>query len=54
MRVELSLNDPTVAVIVVVPLAKVEASPLELTVATEVSLEIQVTPLLKSELVPSV
>jgi hypothetical protein len=51
---ELSLNEPTVAVIVVEPAAKVVATPELSMVATEVEDEVQETPLLKSELVPSV
>lgn len=51
---ELSLNDPIVAVIVVVPDASVVAKPLPFTLATEDEEEVQVTPLLKSELLPSV
>jgi hypothetical protein len=51
---ELSLNEPTVAVIVVEPAATVVASPELPMVATEVEDELQVTPPLKSELVPSV
>jgi len=50
----LSLNDPTVAVIVVEPAARVAASPFPSTVATDVEDELQVTPLFRSELVPSV
>jgi hypothetical protein len=49
----LSLNDPTVAVIVVEPAATVVASPFPSTVATDVEDELQVTPLFRSELVPS-
>jgi hypothetical protein len=51
---ELSLNEPTVAVIVVEPAANVVASPELPMVATEVEDELQDTPPLKSELVPSV
>jgi hypothetical protein len=50
----LSVNEPTVAVIVVEPAARVVASPVLSTVATVVEDEVQVTPLLKSLLVPSV
>jgi hypothetical protein len=53
VRVEVSLNAPTVAVIVVCPAAAVVASPELLTVATEVDDELHVTPELKSELLPS-
>jgi hypothetical protein len=49
----LSLSEPTVAVIVVEPAARVAVNPDPSTVATEVEDEFQVTPLLKSELVPS-
>lgn len=49
----LSLSEPTVAVIVVEPAARVVVNPDPSTVATEVEDEFQVTPPLKSELVPS-
>jgi hypothetical protein len=49
----LSLSEPTVAVIVVEPAANVVAMPDPSTVATAVDEEFHVTPLLKSELVPS-
>lgn len=48
-----SENAPTVAVIVVAPAATVVASPEPLMVATEVDEEVQVTPLDKSWLLPS-
>jgi hypothetical protein len=50
----LSLNDPTVAVIVAEPAATVVASPELSMVATEAEDELQVTALLRSELLPSV
>ena len=53
VRVDVSLFEPTVAVIVVEPAATVVTSPVLLTVATEVEDELQVTPVLKSELDPS-
>ena len=53
VRSALSLTEPTVAVIVVAPAPIVVASPDPSTVATEVEDELQVTPLLKSELEPS-
>jgi hypothetical protein len=53
VSVEASLRPPTVAVIVVEPAAIVVTSPELLTVATEVADELHVTPLLKSELLPS-
>jgi hypothetical protein len=53
VRVEVSLTNPTVAVIVVEPAATVVTSPVLLTVATDVDDELQVTPVLKSELDPS-
>jgi len=49
----LSLSAPTVAVIVVEPAATVVVNPDPSTVATEAEDEFQVTPLLKSELEPS-
>ena len=49
-----SLNEPTVAVIVVEPAATVAASPVPSTVATDGEEEVQVTPLVRSALVPSV
>ena len=49
----LSVSDPTVAVIVVEPAARVVVNPDPSTVATEVEDELQVTPPLKSELEPS-
>ena len=49
----LSLSEPTVAVIVVEPAASVVAMPEPSTAATVGEEEFQVTPLLKSELVPS-
>lgn len=48
-----SENAPTVPVIVVAPAATVVASPEPLTVATEADEEVQVTPLDKSWLLPS-
>ena len=53
VRTVLSVNGPTVAVIVVEPAATVVASPFELTVATSVADELHVTPLLRSALEPS-
>ena len=50
----LSVNEPTVAVIVAEPAARVVTSPVLSTVATVGDDEVQVTPLLKSLLVPSV
>ena len=50
----LSLNDEYFAVIVVEPAARVVASPPPSTVATDVEDELQVTPPLRSALVPSV
>jgi hypothetical protein len=50
----LSLNEEYFAVIVVDPAASVAASPCPSTVATEVEDELQVTPLLRSELEPSI
>jgi hypothetical protein len=49
-----SLNEPTVAVIVAEPAANVATRPVPLTVATDPEEELQVTPLLRSALVPSV
>lgn len=49
----LSLSDPTVAVIVVEPAARVVAMPDPSTAATVGEEELQVTPLLKSALLPS-
>lgn len=49
-----SLNEPTVAVIVVEPAPTVAASPVVSTLATDGEEEFQLTPLLKSALVPSV
>ena len=54
MSSELSLNEPTVAVIVVDPAANVAASPELSMVATDGEDEVQVTAPLKSALVPSV
>lgn len=53
VRVEVSLSPPTVAVIVVWPAATVVAKPEPLMVATDVDDEAQVTPALKSEMLPS-
>jgi hypothetical protein len=50
----LSVKEPTVAVIVAVPAARVVTSPEPSTAATEAEDEVQVTPLLKSLLEPSV
>ena len=50
----LSVNEPTVAVIMVEPAARVVTSPLLSTVATVVADELQVTALLKSLSLPSV
>lgn len=49
----MSESDPTVAVIVVLPALTVVTKPVLLTVATEVEEELQVTPLDKSWLEPS-
>ena len=49
-----SLNEPTVAVTVVEPAATVATRPVPSTVATDGEEEFQVTPLLRSALVPSV
>lgn len=54
VKTVLSLNEPAVAVIVVDPAASVFARPFPSTLATEGVDELQVTPLLRSELVPSV
>lgn len=48
-----SLREPTVAVIVVMPAATVVANPELLMVATEVDDELQVTPLTRSSVDPS-
>jgi len=53
VSVEVSLRPPTVAVIVVEPAAIVVTSPEPLTLATEAVDELQVTPVLRSELDPS-
>lgn len=53
VKVEVSVNDPTVAVIVVWPAATVVSNPELSMVATGVEEDVQVTPLDKSELVPS-
>jgi hypothetical protein len=53
VRSAVSLSAPTVAVIVVAPAPTVVAIPAPSMVATEVEEELQVTPLVKSELVPS-
>lgn len=53
VRVEVSLNEPKVAVIVVCPAPTVVANPELFTVATDVDDDVQVTPLLRSELEPS-
>ena len=54
VRVDVSLKEPTVAVMSVEPAARVAARPLLSTVATVGSDEVQVTALDRSELVPSV
>ena len=54
VSVEVSLKEPTVAVMVVEPAATVVASPEPSMVATEGNEEVQVTPAAKSELLPSV
>jgi hypothetical protein len=51
--VAVSVKDPKVAVTVVEPAATVATNPLLSTVATEVDEELQVTPLDKSALLPS-
>ena len=53
VSVELSLKLPAVAVIVVSPAATVVTRPELLTVATEVVDEVQVTPDVKSAVLPS-
>jgi hypothetical protein len=53
VSVEVSVNEPKVAVIVVCPAATVVASPEPAIVATEVEDEVQVTPVLRSALDPS-
>jgi hypothetical protein len=53
VSVEESVNEPNVAVMVVWPAPAVVTSPDVLTVATDVEEELQVTPLLRSELDPS-
>lgn len=53
VKTVVSLTEPTVAVMVVEPDARVAASPEPLTVATDESDELQLTPPLKSELLPS-
>lgn len=53
VSVDVSDKAPNVAVIVVCPAPTVATSPAVLTVATEVEDELQVTPLLRSELEPS-
>lgn len=49
----MSLNEPKVAVIVVCPAATVVARPELATVATEVEDDVQVTPVVRSALEPS-
>lgn len=53
VNVEVSLNEPKVAVIVVCPAATVVASPEPAIVATEVEDEVHVTPVVRSALDPS-
>lgn len=53
VRTVVSVTEPTDAVIVVEPAASVAASPEPSTLATDVSEEVHVTPLLRSELLPS-
>jgi hypothetical protein len=53
VRVEVSVKEPKVAVIVVCPAAPVVTNPELFTVATEVEDDVHVTPLLRSELDPS-
>jgi hypothetical protein len=53
VRLEVSVKDPTVAVIVVDPAATVVATAELLMLATEVEDEVQVTPLVKSAVDPS-
>jgi hypothetical protein len=48
-----SVRDPTVAMMVVVPAANVEASPVLSMVATAVEEELHVTPLVRSAVDPS-
>ena len=54
VRLDVSLKDPTVAVIVVDPAARVVATPELLMLATEVEDDVQATPLVKSAVEPSV
>jgi hypothetical protein len=53
VRVAVSLKVPTVAVIVVDPAPAVVASPEPVIVATEVAAELQLTPVVRSALEPS-
>lgn len=53
VRTLVSVTEPTLAVIVVEPAASVAASPVPSTLATDGSDELHVTPLLRSELLPS-
>src|ERR1051326_5752290 len=53
VRTVVSVTEPTVAVMVVEPAASVAASPVPSTPATDGSDELHVTPLLRSELLPS-
>jgi hypothetical protein len=53
VSVEVSVNEPTVAVIVVCPAATVVATPELAIVATEVEEDVHVTPVVRSELEPS-
>jgi hypothetical protein len=53
VNVEVSVKEPTVAAIVVEPAARVAAKPELLTVATVVEEDVQVTPLTRSALEPS-
>lgn len=53
VRTVVSVTEPTLAVMVVEPAASVAARPVPSTLATDVSEELHVTPLLRSELLPS-
>jgi hypothetical protein len=53
VRLDVSLKEPRVAVIVVDPAARVVTTPELVMLATEVADEVQVTPLVKSALEPS-
>jgi len=53
VRLAVSVSEPTVAVIVICPAARVVATPELLTLATEGKDEVHITPLVKSTLLPS-